>query len=82
MYAIPLDGNVRQRTNDSLREYARLEYRREDFLWLRTTARAAKRPARIRNPLGLLTPRRKPGHAPVACKGSPRHLPREAPTSG
>ncbi len=82
MYAIPLEENVRLRTNDALREYALLEYRKEDLLWLRATARAAQRAPHARRTLRLFKPRPRPAPAPVACKGSPRRLPQEAPTSG
>ncbi len=72
MYGIPLDGNVRLQTNATLREYARLEYRNEDVLWLRAAIKAATAPRRPRRPLRLLGRLARPSHRPVAHKGSPR----------
>jgi hypothetical protein len=80
MYGIPLDGNVRLRTNETLREYARLEYRQEDVHWLLAAARAASGTPRTRRRLGIFERRARPSHVPVACKGSPRRQVQEAPS--
>ncbi|HII40758.1 MAG TPA: hypothetical protein HA326_06025 [Thermoplasmata archaeon] len=65
-------------TNDALREYARLEYRSEDLLWLRATVKAALGTPRTPRRTGLLARRARPSHRPVACKGSPRRQLQEA----
>ncbi len=80
MYAIRLDGNVNLRTNDALREYARLEYRREDVAWILATTKAAKRARRAVRPFRLLARRAPPSHRPVACKGNPTGSPAEGAT--
>ncbi len=81
MYTIRVETEPRLRTTPALREYARLEYGREDLAWflasaVRTTRKAANRATKPR--LAFLRPR--PAHRPVAHKGSPRGLPVEAKT--
>jgi len=80
MYGIPFAGNVRLQTNDTLREYARLEYRVEDVHWLRAAVKAAAASRRTRRPLRRFARRARPSHRPVACKGSPRGQVQEAPS--
>ncbi len=80
MYAIPLDGNVRLQKNDALREYARLEYRAEDTLWLRAAVKAATRSRGTARRVKLFGRRAPRSHAPVACKGTPRGQLQEAPS--
>jgi hypothetical protein len=80
MYGIPLDGNVRLRTNASLRAYAQLEYPNEDVLWLLASTKATPGTRRTRRHLGLFERRARPSHTPVACKGSPRIEVPEAPS--
>lgn len=75
MYAFQLDGNVRLRTNAALREYARLEYPREDVRWLLATAKAASKPKRRLPRFPRLLGRPAPAPRPVACKGTPRRSP-------
>ncbi len=72
MYGIPVDGHVRLQTNDSLREFARLEYPAEDVLWLRSTVKAAARPRRAVPRFRLFARRAPRAHTPVAHKGTPR----------
>lgn len=75
MYAFQLDGNVRLRTNAALREYARLEYPREDVHWLLATAKPAARPKRTVPRFPRFTRRAARAPRPVACKGTPRRSP-------
>ncbi len=82
MYGIRLDGTVNLRTNDALREYARLEYRREDVAWLIATAKAAKKARRPARSFRLFARRSRPTHRPVACKGSPNRSTAEAAVPG
>ncbi len=82
MYGILLDGNVRLRTNATLREYARLEYRNEDVYWVAAAVTAASATPRPRRRLGLFGRSPRPAHRPVACKGSPRRPLHEAPSPG
>ena len=72
MYAILVDGNVRLRTNEALREYARLEYPGTDADWILAAA-TQRRKTVPRGRRFLLFGRHAsaPPH-PVACKGSPR----------
>lgn len=81
MYTIRIPGEVSLRTNEGLRAYARLEYRREDVHWLLAAARASKTPKIVRRPLALFARRARPSHAPVAHKGSPRLAAGEGPSS-
>ena len=79
MYAIRVETDPRLRTTPALREYARLEYGREDLSWFLATAGRAIRtaPNRALKPRLALF-RRRPSHRPVAHKGSPRGVPTEA----
>ena len=79
MYAIRVATEPRLRTTPALREYARLEYGREDLSWfLASTARANRKAAnRGRKPRFAFL-RARPSHQPVAHKGSPRGLTVEA----
>ncbi len=81
MYGIPLDGNVRLRTNDSVREFARLEYPAEDVLWVRAAVKAAVRSGRTTRRFRLFARRAPHHHTPVAHKGTPRGPLGEVPAS-
>ncbi len=81
MYAIRIPGDVSPRTNAALRDYARLEYRKEDVHWLLASSRRAKRTIKPRRPLRLFTRKAAPAHRPVACKGTPRYEAGEAKAS-
>ena len=80
MYGFPLDGNVRLQKNDTIREYARLEYRVEDALWLRAAVKAATRSRGTARRFKLFGRRAPRSHAPVACKGTPRGQIPEVPS--
>ena len=82
MYGIPLDGNVRLRTNATLREYARLEYRNEDVYWVAAAVKAASAKPRPRRRLGIFGRTPRPAHRPVAHKGAPRLELQEASSPG
>ncbi len=82
MYGIQLDGNVHLRTNAALREYARLEYRREDVQWLIASAKGAAKPRRSVPRFPRFLRRPAPTPRPVACKGTPRRSPEGAASLG
>lgn len=82
MYAIRFPGEVSQRSNEALRAYARLEFRREDVHWLLASSRVVRKPKAPRRTLTLFARRVRPSHAPVAHKGSPRLSAQEGPSSG
>jgi hypothetical protein len=72
MYSIRIPGELPLRTNDALREYARLEYRNEDARWLLAVVRKSKKIPRSRRAVRWLARAPRRTHAAVACKGSPR----------
>ncbi len=78
MYSMAIDGKVRPQLNASVREYARLEYRREDVAWIIATAKAARKARRPARSFRLFARRARPSHRPVACKGSPKRSAAEA----
>ena len=78
MYAIRSYGDVPLRTNDALREYARLEYGSADIRWLLAAAAPRRKPAAAGPRLRLFRRLARPSHRAVACKGSPRR-PTEEP---
>jgi len=82
MYAIRLDVDPRLRTNSALREYARMEYGSDEVAWFLAAARAPRKKA-VRPSLAarFRIRRARPAHRPVACKGSPRGLPSDGPSS-
>ncbi len=80
MYTIPFGGNVRLQTNEGLREYARLEYQSKDFHWLLAGAKKERKSPRTTRRLHQVLRRPRPAPGPVACKGSPRRGPEEAPS--
>jgi len=81
MYGFGLDGHVRPRTNEPLREYARLEFRDEDPRWILVSAQAS-RGKRTPRRLRWFAPKPRPAPRPVACKGSPRRPAPEASSPG
>lgn len=81
MYAIPSDYSLRVRTNSALREYARMEYGKDEVAWFLASVRRSKRivPHRALRPR-FLRLQAQPLTRAVPHKGTPR-LPRPAAPS-
>jgi len=78
MYGLTTGMELRLRTDDALREYARLEYGSADAAWIIASARRASRKAR---PKVALSRRIRAAFAARPTSGFPR-LAEECPATG